>query len=133
MTAGCVWPLVVRRGLLLFQLFPRPRPPPCAASVNRDECVLCRTHSFVRRGTAPVWRPGTRDRLAFAHELNGETANHAYRVAFRPLNTIGLLDKQNLLGALSRDFTPLFVRDAVVLSLCVCAFCGGGVWCLANA
>lgn len=38
-----------------------------------DECVLRGPHTPVRPRPVPLWRPWTRGRLAFDHELYGET------------------------------------------------------------
>lgn len=48
---------------------------PRVAPDDRNERVLHRTHPPLRRRSVPVWKPRTRNRLAFADELHGETTN----------------------------------------------------------
>lgn len=54
-----------------------PNPASLFAPGDGDEPILRGSHSLIRPRPAPVWRPWTRGRLAFDHELYGETEQHA--------------------------------------------------------
>lgn len=54
-----------------------PNPASSCTPGDGDECVLRGPHSSLRSRPVPLWRPGTRGRLAFDHELYGETERHA--------------------------------------------------------